>query len=247
MRVYVAGPMRGIPEFNFPAFDRAANDLRAAGHTVFNPAEMDRADGVVPTVGGISMPFEWYIARDINVICMGLPSDPGPVDCVAVLPGWENSQGAGMEVETILRLGRRAIVLKEESGSWALGDVLLKRAAVVADAGKKDDGLRYDLIPALPLALVAEVYTLGAKKYADNNWRHGIPWHKMYRALISHANRFWSGESRDPDGQHHLASVVFMAMSLMEYELTAKQHDDRFVGGGGVEEITKKYAKAQGG
>jgi len=125
--------------------------------------------------------------------------------------------------------------------------VALDRLAAVfnkrKEEGRKDDGLRYDLIPSYPLALVAEVFTIGARKYADNNWRKGIPWHKMYRALISHANRFWAGESRDPDGQHHLASVVFMAMALMEYEKTAKQLDDRFVGGAGVEEITKKYAK----
>lgn len=41
MKVYVAGPMRGIPEFNFPAFNLAAKNLRADGHVVFNPAERD--------------------------------------------------------------------------------------------------------------------------------------------------------------------------------------------------------------
>ena len=39
MNIYVAGPMRGYPEFNFPSFHAAAAQLRAAGHTVFNPAE----------------------------------------------------------------------------------------------------------------------------------------------------------------------------------------------------------------
>lgn len=41
MILYLAGPMRGIPEFNFPAFMSAAADLRAQGHIVFNPAERD--------------------------------------------------------------------------------------------------------------------------------------------------------------------------------------------------------------
>lgn len=87
---------------------------------------------------------------------------------------------------------------------------------------------RYDLIPVEPLKLVAEVYTLGANKYADRNWENGMDWHRMYRALLSHAIAFWSGESRDKDGgQHHLASTVFCALALMEYELKGLGDDDR--------------------
>lgn len=42
MRVYLAGPMRGLPQFNFPAFDAGAATLEALGHEVFNPADRDR-------------------------------------------------------------------------------------------------------------------------------------------------------------------------------------------------------------
>ena len=39
--IYIAGPMRGYPEFNFPAFYAAEERLRARGHAVFNPARRD--------------------------------------------------------------------------------------------------------------------------------------------------------------------------------------------------------------
>ena len=38
-RIYLAGPMSGLPELNYPAFHAKAAELRAAGHHVENPAE----------------------------------------------------------------------------------------------------------------------------------------------------------------------------------------------------------------
>ena len=40
---YVAGPMRGIPKFNFPAFDEARDLLVSQGYNVISPADIDRA------------------------------------------------------------------------------------------------------------------------------------------------------------------------------------------------------------
>ena len=97
---------------------------------------------------------------------------------------------------------------------------------------KNDQGiekLRYDLIPVYPLEEVARVYTLGAKKYADHNWRKGIAWSRVYSAMQRHANAYWRGESIDPeDGQKHLASVVWAAFTLMEYEKFKWGEDDRW-------------------
>lgn len=44
MRAYLAGPMSNIPQFNFPAFDDAAADLRARGWDIVSPAELDRPE-----------------------------------------------------------------------------------------------------------------------------------------------------------------------------------------------------------
>ena len=40
--IYVAGPMRGHHDYNYPAFDRQTRVLRAQGWDVVNPADMDR-------------------------------------------------------------------------------------------------------------------------------------------------------------------------------------------------------------
>ena len=39
-RVYVAGPMRGYVDYNYPAFDSACEVLREAGYDVVSPHEI---------------------------------------------------------------------------------------------------------------------------------------------------------------------------------------------------------------
>lgn len=94
---------------------------------------------------------------------------------------------------------------------------------------KEDDGkLRWDLLPVYPMQQVVEVYTIGARKYADRNWERGLKWGRVFAAMMRHAWKWWSGEERDSEnGQHHLASVVWCALALMEYEQTHKELDDR--------------------
>lgn len=95
--------------------------------------------------------------------------------------------------------------------------------------GRKDLKLaRFDLLPPKALWLLAEVYGRGALKYEARNWEKGVEWSKLFAALQRHAWKFWAGESIDPDdGQHHLASVAWMALALMEMEETHPELDDR--------------------
>jgi hypothetical protein len=82
MKLYLSGPMTGVPEFNYPAFNKAAADLRAAGYEVVSPAELDNGD--------TSKPREYYLRRDFQEVLKA--------DGIALLPGWENSRGAKAEV-----------------------------------------------------------------------------------------------------------------------------------------------------
>lgn len=99
----------------------------------------------------------------------------------------------------------------------------------MAETRKNDEGkLRYDLIPPEALAELVKVYTLGAAKYGDHNWRKGTNWSRFYAAMQRHAWLWWAGEERDgEDGQHHLASVAWCALALMTYEAEQIGEDDR--------------------
>lgn len=85
-RLYVAGPMTGLPEHNYPAFHDAARRLRAAGFVVVNPAESTRP---------VSDPWLSFMhdALDAVASCDGL----------ATLPRWGSSPGARIEHEVAKR------------------------------------------------------------------------------------------------------------------------------------------------
>jgi hypothetical protein len=102
--------------------------------------------------------------------------------------------------------------------------------AAQRDPGNKDDlgKLRWDLLPVGPMKQVVEVYTMGVKKYGDRNWERGLTWGRVFAAMMRHAWAWWGGEERDMEnGQHHLASVVWTALALMEYEETHRELDNR--------------------
>ena len=102
----------------------------------------------------------------------------------------------------------------------------------VEAGGRKDDGgkLRWDLIPVIPMEQVVRVYTIGAKKYDDRNWEKGISYCRVFAAMMRHAWAWFRGETFDTqDYQHHLASVVWCALALMQYERTHTEFDDRVI------------------
>lgn len=99
--VYLAGPMTGIPEYNAPAFRRAAVRLREKGLLVISPVEMDEADGLsLESEAAHNGEWDWAqaLARDIRVIMQ-------EADAVVVLPGWTKSRGAFLETETAYAKG----------------------------------------------------------------------------------------------------------------------------------------------
>jgi hypothetical protein len=102
---YIAGPMTGIAEFNFPAFDQAAADLRAQGWDVISPAELDRADGFDEKgCTGFEVltdaQRQRFARNDIDALLQ--------VDAIVFLPGWEHSTGATNEAKVVSWIGLQA-------------------------------------------------------------------------------------------------------------------------------------------
>ncbi|MDA8522023.1 DUF4406 domain-containing protein [Acidovorax sp. NCPPB 4044] len=91
--IYVAGPMTGLPEYNFPAFNAAAAKLRSEGWHVENPAEHGHVEGA-----GWADYLRWDISR---VATCG---------AVYLLPGWPASKGACLEVHIAKTLGLRLVL-----------------------------------------------------------------------------------------------------------------------------------------
>ena len=90
MKIYIAGPMRGYPEYNFPAFEEAENRLQILGHEVKSPHRMDLEIGFDPRQDAWTQEDSYKaIRRDVEAIIW--------CDVVVMLPGWDRSVGARAE------------------------------------------------------------------------------------------------------------------------------------------------------
>jgi len=90
MIAYISGPMTGLPDLNHPAFQAAAQRLRAQGVQVISPHE------ITPPGAG---PWSW--AQHMRVDLAALLT----CDVIVLLPGWETSRGAQLEKTVADALG----------------------------------------------------------------------------------------------------------------------------------------------
>jgi len=101
LRLYVAGPMSGIPNLNHPEFDRVTAALRAVGHEVFSPAEKDREWGQDPEAareGRNTLVMTDVLRWDLQKIL--------ECDGIVLLPNWRRSEGTRLEVIVAVSSGR---------------------------------------------------------------------------------------------------------------------------------------------
>lgn len=91
-----------------------------------------------------------------------------------------------------------------------------------------DDKPRYDLIPPEMLEAAAHVLSYGAKKYAPRNWELGMPWGRVFAALMRHMWTWWRGEDNDAEtGFSHLDHALCCLIFLVAYRERKTGQDDR--------------------
>lgn len=204
-KIYIAGPMRGYPEFNFPAFYAAAELLSFAGWTVFNPANRDNerhgkdiskgnptgSEEVAAVQHGFSL--REALRDDTQWITM-------EADAIYMLRGWEKSSGA--TAERALAIALHHEVIYEQGAVTALPNVEPMQGSALAPqhGGEQDPfglsskvaGAKLDAgkapvfqgaIDYFPRALmaVAGVSFQGARKYTWKGWKDVPDGQNRYR------------------------------------------------------------------
>lgn len=113
---YISGPMTGIEDFNFPAFERAAILLRGMGYEAHSPHEVIHDE----PAGTGSLPWESYLRKDMILLLE-------KCDHILLLAGWHRSRGAKLEVHVANELGMPAYILYEEEVIQIDGKYIAKK------------------------------------------------------------------------------------------------------------------------
>ena len=110
MKIYIAGKMRGVPYYNFPAFDEAKKKLQASGWEVQSPADMDRMVGF--DAMACKSNHDWNSTPDgfSKIDCVTRCIEAVMVcDAIYMLDGWDKSKGARAEKAVAEWMGKDVI------------------------------------------------------------------------------------------------------------------------------------------
>jgi hypothetical protein len=118
-KVYLAGPMSGIPEFNFPAFARYNQLLTEAGLVVVDPAQHDLENGhTVEEIAKKGPEFRHeMLAWDFDQII-------NEVQGVVLMPGWHESKGARAEAMLAQMIGKSVFLIVESENELGLAPLI---------------------------------------------------------------------------------------------------------------------------
>lgn len=212
--------MRGIKDFNFPAFFDAADQLRELGHTVFNPAEKD-IEKYGPAVGKgktgdpkdvehLGFNLNEALHADLTWICT-------EAEAIYMLAGWEKSKGACAELAVAKALGLEVIMEQVNSTK-----------AQTYDDGKEP--LAH--LPWAALNELSRVQAYGQKKYGDfYNYRKGMEVSRNLSCALRHIRDYMGGGDKDHEsGLHPLAHALCRLSFILQNIHDKVAIDDRYKG-----------------
>lgn len=239
-RIYIAGPMSGIPLFNFPEFDETAAyiDKHFPGCVPVNPAQIDRDHGFDPAT--LPEDYNWnlipesagtreeIIRRDINALLT--------CHSIYMLPGWENSSGAKAELQ-LARWAGLNILQDPMAKNPLLHDFLDPSVPALIsapantehkDTNPKDSvGCTKPPLHCIPAHVLFEVgmgMFEGGWKYREANYRViGVRASIYYDAAMRHLMAWWEGEDIDPASKiHHISKVMSCLAVLRDCQMQAE-------------------------
>jgi hypothetical protein len=102
--------MSGYEDWNFPLFFEVERELKELGYEVINPAHNDgpTLETALQSAGTPSNPghtWAYYMRRDLPHVL--------EVDALCVLPNWQNSKGASLEVHVAEAIGVPIMILRD--------------------------------------------------------------------------------------------------------------------------------------
>ena len=97
MRVYISGPITGMPDLNRHAFDEMERALRVAGYRPVNPHTLPSHSFAADVT------WQGYMRRDIAALMT--------CSAIVMLPCWMDSGGAKLEHDLALAVGITEIFL----------------------------------------------------------------------------------------------------------------------------------------
>lgn len=215
--VYIAGPMTGVEDFNFPAFDDAEKDLMDRGWAVISPASMDREHGFDPKKDSADAEMmQAVIDRDVDAILH-------KADALALLPGWEKSTGANAEIALAKWKGIKIYIYPDMNELHGEDGTTHPKAL----AGSRKDPLY--LLPPIAKAAAARVHALGAEKYGKYNWRYQkVAISDYLSAMQRHIDSVVDGMDIDEEsGEHHLAHVIAGCNIVLDAQHRGQLVEDR--------------------
>lgn len=120
--IYIAGPMSGLPNYNFTAFFEAERRLQQQRWNTVNPAQHDIDEGwvnvVYDSLGGILSAdkpeegaFDWTTALDWDLRAIER------CDALYLLPGWSRSRGASKEYRFAMERGIEILGARNEAAA----------------------------------------------------------------------------------------------------------------------------------